>query len=275
MYPEILRIGSFTISSFGLMLVLAFVAAYFQLSWGLRRTGAGNEEDASSILFAAGLAGIAGAKIYYAVLYRDWHLLFDRSGLVWYGGFLAGSTAVLWVLHRRRLPPWPTADAVAPALALGYGIGRIGCFLVGDDYGMPTTLPWGVKFPHGLPPTRAGELRAFGAAVPPEVPDNTLLAVHPTQIYEAVLGVAICAVGVALLRRRLRPGTTALVVLALLAVERFGIEMLRAKDDRFLGPFTLAQMISLGVLVAIVALWPRRPRPAGGHGTGEAGGSSR
>lgn len=260
MYPEIFRIGDFAISSFGLMLVVAFVASYFQLAYGLRRLGAGNEEDASAVVFAAGLAGIVGSKIYYAILHGDWSLLLDRSGLVWYGGFLLGTAAVLFVVIRRRLPPWHTLDAAGPALALGYGLGRIGCLLVGDDYGVPTDLPWGVKFPDGLPPTTAYHLREnLGVEVPESIPDATVLAVHPTQVYETLLALAIWGVGSWLLRRSRRPGSVALPVIGLLAVERFLVEFLRAKDDRILGDLTLAQAISVLVLLGVVALWFRRP----------------
>jgi phosphatidylglycerol---prolipoprotein diacylglyceryl transferase len=262
MYPEIFRIGDFAFTSFGLMLVLAFVGSYLQLSWGLRRTGAGDEEDASALVFAAGVAGIVGSKVYFAILYSDWRLLWSRSGLVWYGGFILGALAVLWVMRRRRLPGWASADAAAPALALGYAIGRVGCFLVGDDYGRPTDLPWGVKFPEGLPPTSAGTLRGLGVDIPADVTDGTVLAVHPTQLYETTMALVIWGVGVMLLRRRVRRGTVALLVLALLAVERFLVEILRAKDDRFLGPFTVAQALSVFVLLLIAVLWTRRPRGA-------------
>lgn len=143
MIQELFHIGSFSISPFGVILVAAFLVGYWQLKRGLETLEVGDEEDANAILFAAGVGGIAGAKIYYALLYRDWHLLLSRSGLVWYGGFALGTAAVAWTIARRRLPAWPTIDAATPALALGYGIGRIGCFLVGDDYGRPTDLPWG------------------------------------------------------------------------------------------------------------------------------------
>jgi phosphatidylglycerol---prolipoprotein diacylglyceryl transferase len=257
---ELFSIGPLSISPFGVMLMLAFLAAYAQLAWGLKRLGAGDADDASTLMLWAGLAGIVGGKIYYAALYRDWRLLFDRSGLVWYGGFVAGTLAVLYVMHRRRLPAWRTADAASLGLALGYAIGRIGCFLVGDDYGKPTDLPWGVAFPVGLPPTRAGELREqFGAEIPSSVPDGALVPVHPTQLYETLLALAIWAVGIWLLQRRPREGRVVLTVVALLAIERFGIEFLRAKDDRFFGPFTLAQVISLLVLVVAVVLLARRP----------------
>jgi phosphatidylglycerol:prolipoprotein diacylglycerol transferase len=250
--PELFRIGSFSVSPFGPALAAAFLLAFAQLRWGMRRLGAGDDEDASSLLVAAGLFGILGGKVYYAILYGDWRLLFDRAGLVWYGGFLAGAAAVLWVAWRRRLPFWPTLDAATPGLALGYAVGRIGCFLVGDDYGRPTDLPWGLAFPEGLPPTTAGYLRSeFGVQLPASIPDSQLLTVHPTQLYETAIALLIWGIGILLLKRNLRRGTPALVVLALLALERFGVEFLRAKDDRFLGPLTLAQAISLGLLVLL------------------------
>jgi phosphatidylglycerol:prolipoprotein diacylglycerol transferase len=267
MISELFHIGSFSISPFGVMLVFAFLGGFLQLRWGMRRQGIGDEEDASALIFAAGVGGIVGAKVYYALLNRDWHLLFDRSGLVWYGGFLLGTAAVLFTINRRRLPVWELADAVAPALALGYAIGRIGCFLVGDDYGRPTSLPWGVAFPVGLPPTTAGALRQFGASVAQGIPDDTLLRVHPTQIYETLSCLVIWGIGLWLFKRRLRKGQTALIVLALLAVERFLVEILRAKDDRFFAGFTLAQGISVAVFLIVTGLAFARsrqplPRPA-------------
>ena len=266
MIRELFSIGPLSISPFGVMLMLAFLAAYWQLSWGLRRLDAGDADDASALMLWAGLVGIAGGKVYYAALYQDWRLLFDRSGLVWYGSFLAGAAAVLWQMRRRRLPAWRTADAAALGLALGYAIGRIGCFLVGDDYGRPTGLPWAVAFPVGLPPTYAGDLRRdFGVDVPASVSDDTLLRVHPTQVYETLAALGIWALGLWLLRRRPREGTVALAVLALLAVERFLVELVRVKDDRFFGPFTIAQTIAVGLLVVVAVVAARRgrgPEPA-------------
>ncbi len=254
MIQELFHIGSFSISPFGVMLVVAFLASFFQLRWGLERLGAGDDDDASAILLAAGIGGIVGAKVYYAILYRDWHLLFDRSGLVWYGGFVLGAAAVILVMRLRRLPGWSTADAAAPALAIGYAMGRIGCFLVGDDYGLPTNGPWGVVFPVGVPLPTAANLRAMGAEVPAGVAPDALLPVHPTQLYETAAALVIWGFGLWLLRRRPAPGTTVLAVVALLALERFAVEFLRAKDDRLLGQFTVAQAISVGVLLLVAAL---------------------
>jgi phosphatidylglycerol:prolipoprotein diacylglycerol transferase len=258
MIQELFRVGPVAVSPFGVMLVIAFAAGYFQLVWGLKRLKIGDEEDASSIVFAAGIGGILGAKIYYAILYGDWRLLLERSGLVWYGGFVLGTLAVLWTLRRRRLPLWPTLDAATPGLALGYALGRVGCFLVGDDYGVPTDLPWGVAFARGLPPSTAYYLRReFGVDLPADVPDERLLAVHPTQLYETATALVIFWIGRRVLARGAATGRPALTVFALLAVERLGVELLRAKDDRFLGPLTLAQAISLAVLVVVALLWRR------------------
>jgi phosphatidylglycerol:prolipoprotein diacylglycerol transferase len=265
MIQELFRIGPIAISPFGVLLVGAFLAGFWQLRRGMKRLGIGDDDDASSILFAAGVGGILGAKIYYALLYRDWNLLFTRSGLVWYGGFLLATAAVLWVVRRRKLPVWPLLDAATPALALGYAVGRIGCFLVGDDYGRPTDLPWGIAFANGLPPTTAGYLREdFGLSILPGTPDDALLRVHPTQLYETAIALVVFAIGWRMLRQPGRPGRVALSVFALLAVERFGIEFLRAKDDRFFGGLTLAQVISLAILAVIgIVAWRRRSAAEG------------
>ena len=252
MIQELFRIGPLSISPFGPMLVAAFFAAYWQLSRAMKRLGIGDDEDASSVVFACGIFGILGGKLYYAMLMGDWQLFFDRAGIVWYGGFLGGLAAFLWTVRSRRLPVARTMDAAAPGLALGYGVGRIGCFLVGDDYGLPSNLPWAMEFRAGLPPTQAGILRReFGADIPPEVPDSAWVAVHPTQIYESLAGFLIWGVALWLLSRRPLPraGNIFLPIIALLSLERLLVEFVRAKDDRFFGDFTLAQLISLVILL--------------------------
>lgn len=261
MIRELFSIGPIAISPFGVMLVAAFLGAYATLTWSAKRMQLGNEEDASALLLAAGIGGVVGGKIYYAALYGDWRLLFDRSGLVFYGALVLGAAAVYWTSRRRRLPFAKVADAGAPAVAVGYAIGRIGCFLVGDDYGGPTDLPWGVGFPEGLPgPTTAGFLRAEYGLELAGVDAAELVAVHPTQLYETLAGLFAAAVGIWLIRRRPAPGTVALTVFTLLAIERFGVEFLRLKDDRFFAGFTVAQFISIGLLLFFAVLAMRRRR---------------
>ncbi|HVR39741.1 MAG TPA: prolipoprotein diacylglyceryl transferase [Thermoanaerobaculia bacterium] len=252
MYPTLIKIGSIEITTFGLMMFLAFVVGGWVLAKQFRNSKI-DEEIASSMVMAAAIGGIMGAKVYYAILFRDWHLLFDRAGLVWYGGLIGGFLACAWLLRRRRVDFLTAADAAAPALAIGYALGRIGCFLVGDDYGRPTDSWVGIAFPKGSPPTTAYALREFGVRIDPHVRPDTILKVHPTQLYESASALLIFAILMLMIRHGAARGRVWGVFLYLLGIERFLVEFVRAKDDRFLGPFTVAQLIS--VLLVAVGVW--------------------
>jgi phosphatidylglycerol:prolipoprotein diacylglycerol transferase len=251
MWPTLFKYGSFEITTFGLMMFLAFVVGGWVLTRQFRRYGLA-EDDATNVLLAAAIGGLVGAKIYYAILYGDLSLLVSRAGLVWYGGFLGGALAVTLVIWRKRLPFFTVADAAAPGLAIGYMLGRIGCFLVGDDYGRPTESFVGIAFPKGAPPTTARSLREFGVAIDPLLPDDTLLRVHPTQLYEAGAALIMFLILLSASKRPHVAGRIFGLFLILMGIERFLVEIVRAKDDRFLGPFTVAQLISV-ILVALGA----------------------
>jgi len=259
MYPTLVKFGSFEITTFGLMMFFAFVAAGWILTREFARYGL-DPEVPSSMLVAAAIGGILGAKIYYAILFRDVGLLWSRSGLVWYGGLIGGTLACMLVIRSKRVDSLLAVDAAAPGLALGYAVGRIGCFLVGDDYGRPTDGPLGVAFPRGAPPTTAASLRDFGVRLDPNIPDETLLRVHPTQLYETAGSLVIFAILMLVARRPHRRGAVFALFLILAAIERFLVEILRAKDDRFFGPFTVAQGISGLIFVAGVTLLVRSRR---------------
>ncbi|MEM1177267.1 MAG: prolipoprotein diacylglyceryl transferase family protein [Acidobacteriota bacterium] len=256
MIQELFSIGSFSVSPFGVMLVLALLASYFQLRNGLVRLGIGDEEDASTIVFFCGLFGILGGKLYYAVLIGDLTMLYNRAGIVWYGSLIAGAVAFILTVRSRKIPLAGAFDAAAPALPLGYAVGRMGCFLVGDDYGVPTDLPWGVVFENGLPPTTAGILRRhFGVELDAGVPDSALIAVHPTQLYTVAASLVIFALALRLSKIvKFKPGGLFMLVMIAMSIERFMVEFVRAKDDRFFGTFTLAQLISVGIILLVGAL---------------------
>jgi phosphatidylglycerol---prolipoprotein diacylglyceryl transferase len=271
MYPVLFQIGGFAVTSFGVMIALSFIAGGWLMARGLKRVGE-DPEIAWDLIGYAAVFGILGAKIYYMILHwpdtaaDPMRALMSRSGLVWYGGFILAALVIAWKVRRMKLPLGKYADAAGPTLALGYAIGRFGCFLVGDDYGAPTTSAVGIAFPQGAPPSTAGNLRAFGVDVPANVPDAQVLAVHPTQLYEVGMSLIILALLVKL-RPRLAaaPGALFGVWLALAGVERFIVEIFRAKDDRFLGMFSVAQLISvllIGLGVAITASLLRRGAPA-------------
>ena len=257
MYPTLIRLGSFEITTFGLMMFIAFVAAGWILARQFRRYGLSDELASNMVMFAA-IGGIIGAKVYYAILFHDWHLLFSRAGLVWYGGLLGGFLACSWYIRHRRVDYLVAADATAPALAIGYAFGRIGCFLVGDDYGRPTGGWWGVAFPKGSPPTTAEALREFGVKVDPSIPSYQVLRVHPTQIYESLSAFVMFAILMWYTRQEHRKGRGFALFLGMMGVERFLVEIVRAKDDRFIGPFTIAQLISVILIILAIVLWTRR-----------------
>ncbi|MGE3525392.1 MAG: prolipoprotein diacylglyceryl transferase, partial [Gemmatimonadales bacterium] len=261
-YPFIIKLGPLEITGYGIMMMVGFLTGGWLISLELRRRNL-REDYAAEITVAAVIGGIIGAKLWYVGLTRDLNALFSRGGLVWYGGLVGGAVAVALNGWRLRVPTRWTAHLVAPALAAAYALGRIGCFLVNDDYGRPTSVPWGVRFPQGLPASTAQNMQSlFGIPVPPGTDPNTVLAVHPTQLYEATAMFIAFAV---LWKLRKKPwGTGALfgVYLMLAGLERFLVEIVRAKDDRLLGPFTLAQAMSvLLVIVGIVVWHSLRSRP--------------
>jgi phosphatidylglycerol---prolipoprotein diacylglyceryl transferase len=266
-YPFIIHLGPLEITGYGLMLMVAFLMGGWLIARQLRENGL-REDYAADIVAAAVIGGIIGAKLWYVALTRDPGALFSRGGLVWYGGFIGGAIAVILNSWRLKVPLRWTMQISAPALAAAYALGRVGCFLVNDDYGRPTDLPWGMKFPEGLPPSTAGNLHhLFGVPVPPGIDPSTVLAVHPTQLYE-IAAMLIAFAVLWRLRKNGRPiGWLFGLYLVFAGVERFLVEIVRAKDDRFLGPFTLAQLTSV-IIVALgavlLAKWSKGVSPSPG-----------
>ncbi|HEY8257520.1 MAG TPA: prolipoprotein diacylglyceryl transferase [Gemmatimonadales bacterium] len=266
-YPLIFHLGPLEVTGYGIMMMVAFLMGGWLIALELRRRSLA-EDYAADMVAAAVVGGIIGAKLWYVALTKDPGALFSRGGLVWYGGFVGGTIAVIVNGWRLRVPLRWTMQLTAPALAAAYALGRVGCFLVNDDYGRPTSLPWGVKFPRGLPPSTAGNLEhLFGVAVPAGTDPSTVLAVHPTQLYE----VAAMLVAFAILwrlRLKNRPvGWLFGVYLVFAGVERFLVEILRAKDDRFLGAFTLAQLTSVFLVVigaSLMVMWREGSSPEPG-----------
>lgn len=262
-YPFNLQLGPLPITGYGIMLMVAFLMGGWLIDQDLRRRG-WQHDYAADITVAAVIGGVIGAKLWFVAATGDPASLFTRGGLVWYGGFIGGSLAVLANGRRLGVPLRWTCQLTAPALPAAYALGRIGCFLVGDDYGRPTSLPWGVTFPQGIPPTTAGNFAAeFGVPLAPGVSPETLVAVHPTQLYEAAL-----MIGVFMLLWRLRnngkpAGWLFGLYLALAGTERFLVEFLRAKADRLAVGLTVAQFTALGMVVlgaVLMTAWSKGPQ---------------
>jgi phosphatidylglycerol---prolipoprotein diacylglyceryl transferase len=233
LHPEIV-LGPLTLQTFGLMFALAFLAAGALIAKRLGEIG--KPVDWAYELCFAGLAGgIVGSRVYFLVQNYDsvkddlLGKLFSGAGLVWYGGLIGGALAVLLWAHYRRFLGLALLDLCAPALALGYAIGRVGCQLSGDgDYGKAWDGPWAMSYPDGTVPTDE--------------------AVHPTPIYET-LAMGLGAWILWQLRDRFRVGILFAIYLVYAGAERFLIEFLRRNDTSALG-LTAAQLESLGVVVA-------------------------
>lgn len=266
MYPHLFTIGDFTVTSFGVMMFLSFVVGAWVLAKQFELRGLDPEAAWDMLLWVA-LGGIVGAKLYYVGLHYEALLenpireLTNRGGLVWYGGFIGGVAAFYWQARKLGIPLRQGFDAAAPTLAISYAIGRLGCFLVGDDYGRPTDSWVGIAFPEGYPPTTAGYFRSIGTHIPADIPDAAVLAVHPTQLYEIFLALIMFAV-LWRLSGQLRTGRLFAVYLAMYGVLRFGIEFVRAKTDFVLLGLTTSQLASLILLVLAAFLWTRSGRSA-------------
>lgn len=251
MLPE-LHLGPLTLQTFGICFALGFVASGALVARRLRELGK-PADWAYEIVFASLIGGLVGSRIDYIVQNYDSvsddlvGALFSGSGLVWFGGVVGGAIGVLiWARWRGFLEP-RMLDVNAPALALGYAIGRVGCQLSGDgDYGVPTDLPWGMAYPEGTVATTE--------------------EVHPTPVFETV-AMGLVALLLWQLRDRFRPGALFGLYLVLAGVERLLIELIR-RTDPVLAGLTPAQLFSLAMiaggalLLARLRGGPVEPRPA-------------
>jgi phosphatidylglycerol:prolipoprotein diacylglycerol transferase len=230
------------IPTFGLMLWLSAVSAGLIMDRTFRR--AHIDADAVGMVAVAVVAGIVGAKLWHVLdtpsEFRElgWRVLWDSAGFAWFGGLLFGIASLAIQGWRSKIGALRILDLAAPAAAVGYGIGRIGCLLSGDgDYGIPTKLPWGMGFPNGLDPTPPG------------------VRVHPTPLYELA---AALLIGWWLWTRGRKHRPTGWIVgeyLVLTGIARFLVEFIR-RNPKILWGLSNAQLASLGSVVAgAVLIW--------------------
>jgi phosphatidylglycerol:prolipoprotein diacylglycerol transferase len=245
MHPILFHFFGFPISTFGVMMAVGFLVSAWVVGRRLAEYGL-DPELSSTILIYAMIGGVAGSKLYFAVdeSLRTGapflELLLSRAGITWYGGLIGGTLLVTLATRWHQIPTRVVASCVANAAPFGQACGRIGCFLVGDDYGRVTSLPWGVAFPEGSPP-------AFDP-------------VHPTQLYEVAW---LLLIGAVLWRRRRTSPFLFGEYLMAAAVGRFAIEFLRVNQPLALG-FTQPQWIAIGLFTLGACGWlyfRGRPEP--------------
>ena len=269
MYPVIIDFGiinifgfefHLAIYSFGLMLVVAFYSCYFFLNYDLKLLGY-KEKLSSDIIFWAAVGGILGAKIYYLLenidrvinSYAPMNMIFSGAGLVFLGGLMGSTICVSFILKKNKVPWLTFANIIGPLIFLGYAIGRLGCFLVGDDYGIPSSLPWAISFPNGIPPTTTNTFSDLYPWIDISAYDPGVITVHPTQLYEAI----ICFI-LFLILWKYRKSTKIkdmlfFLYLFLAGVERFFIEFIRTNEKYVFELFSGAQVIS--VMMIIIGLY--------------------
>ena len=242
MYPFI-HIGPLTLGSYGLMVAIGLICAFFILRADFARRGV--SADAEAIIGITGLSGLAGSRLYHLLetpreFFADpWPQLFSTMGFAFVGAIIGGFVALVILAKRFKMPMLLMLDAASPAAAMGYGIGRIGCLISGDgDYGIPTSLPWGMSFPNGIVPTTE--------------------RVHPTPIYEFLVAILIAwflwRLGARGLKTRAPYGMIFAAYLVLTGIARFLVEMIRINPRSFYG-LTNAQAASAVSVIAGVALY--------------------
>jgi phosphatidylglycerol:prolipoprotein diacylglycerol transferase len=250
MYPELFKIGPFTVYSYGLMLGIAFIIASWLLTKEVARKKL-NPNLGTEVTLMAIIFGIIGAKLFHLLEnYSDFiedpvGMTFNPGGLTFYGGLIVAILSTWIYARRKKIPFLVIADAAAPVLALAYGIGRIGCHLAGDgDYGIPTDLPWGTNYENGTVPPSV-MFRGSGIALNyPDgvVPDTTPL--HPAPIYEFLICFVIFIILWRLRKKDWIDGKLFMFYLVLISLERFSIEFIRL-NPRILFGLSEAQLISV------------------------------
>lgn len=255
--PFVLPLGPLQLTGFGLAVLAAFAIAQIIVGRELARRGHLDHAEATPDVVFAALAGtLVGAKAYYVILNGgDLSLIFSRAGFVFWGGFMGAVAFCFGFIVWKKLRFLRYADVAGIAIAAGYAVGRTGCWAVGDDYGRPWNGPLAVTFPNGAPPSTAANMtELFGIPLAPGTLPGAIVAVHPTQLYETAMGLAMFYVLWRLRDHRHAEGWLFGAYCVLAGVERFIVEFFRAKDDRILGFLTSAQVVAIAVFAVGVAL---------------------
>ncbi len=240
--------------TYGVLVALAFLTALW-LAGRLARQADLNVDAVTNLGIYCALAAIGGAKVmmflvdfsYYAEHPGEILTLSTlRAGGVFYGGLIAALAVAIWYMRKTKLPAWKTADVFAPAIALGHGIGRLGCFSAGCCWGVQCDRPWSVTFTNPVAHDLVG------------VPLN--VALHPTQLYESFAEFLIFGILYWRIRKPHADGTVIGTYLMLYSTARFMVEFFRVHEQGNLlgGPFDTSQWISVGLfLVGAVCVWKR------------------
>jgi len=266
-YPLSYDVGPLQLTGFGFAVLMAFVVAQIISQRELARRGH-DPEPIGDLIFAAVIGGLLGGKIYYAILMKDMSAILSRAGFVFWGGLIGGIVVTYFVIRYKKLSFTRISDVAGIAIAAAYSVGRTGCWAVGDDYGRPYNGPLAVSFPEGAPPSTVSSMtQLFNTPVPPGASPNDVISVHPTQLYETALGFVMFLILWRYRNHKHAEGWLFGFYCVLAGIERFVIEFVRAKDDRFVAGLTVAQVIALLFAVG-GGLWMYYRRNTGGDAPG-------
>ena len=261
-HPTVFHLGPLELTGFGLAVLAAFAIAQIVCQRELWRRGHDREADAiPDVVMAALIGTLIGAKTYYVVLTGDPGAFFSRGGFVFWGGFM-GSVALCWAtIKYKKLNFLRIADVAGIAIAAGYAVGRTGCWAVGDDYGRPFNGFFATQFPEGAPPSTVAVMSSqFGVDFPAGTNPTDVVAVHPTQLYETIMGFIMFAILWRFRKHTHKDGWLFGAYCIAAGIERFIVEFFRAKDDALTIGLTTAQIIALTIGSIGVALMVGRRR---------------
>ncbi len=257
MHPIAFHLGPVTVHWFGICIALAFLAGLWTATRRAPLAGIAGEQIADLVVPWLLLGSVLGARVLYVATYwresfagQPWSEIFmiQRGGLVYYGGLIGASLAVILFARWKKIPLWKLADVLTPSVALGSMFGRLGCLMNGCCHGRPCNLPWAIRFP--------------------EDHSTQGLPVHPTQLYDAFLNLALYLGLAWLYRRRKFDGQVFATYLFGYAVTRSIVEAFRGDytEGHLHGGFTPAHLVSGASLAAGIVLFfvlrARRPSPA-------------
>jgi phosphatidylglycerol:prolipoprotein diacylglycerol transferase len=247
---------SIKIFGYGTMLTVAFLSAMYLAAWRAKREKL-NPEIMWDVAFWVIVGGVLGARLFYVWQYwgtriKSFWQIFEvwKGGIVLYGSIMGGTLAFFVYWWARRFPLRPMLDAVAPSLALGIAIGRIGCFLNGCCYGDRCDLPWAVRFPAPSSPWADQVDRGLL-----DVSARWSLPIHPTQLYSTIDGVILCLLLSAFYPLRRRDGEVMALLMVTYPISRVFIEYLRSDEGIYFAGMTISQNISIVVFTCGLAFW--------------------
>lgn len=243
MYPILFQIGGFKIHTYGVFIALGFLTGIILALREARRVGE-KPERILDLAFYLIITAIVGSRLLYIIIYYEYFM--ERplemikvwnGGLIYYGGFIPALLIGIWYVRKNRLSIWKTADIMAPSIAIGQALGRLGCFSAGCCYGKEATLPWAVTFSN------------------PDSLARLNVPLHPTQLYSSLNAFSIFLILTAVKRFKKFDGLLICLYMLLYSITRSIIEVFRGDDRGFIIGGVLSASQFIGIILGITSVF--------------------